>query len=216
MRTRVKICGITRVEDLVATVDAGADAVGFVVGVSSSPRNLSLERAEELVGLVPVFASSVLVMVPDGLDDLAEAYEMIRPDTLQVHGDGLHGVEEIREAVPGAALIKGIRSEPGDAMRALEDAVGFDAVLLDTFFPGKHGGTGMTHDWQVSGMIGKRMSPRRLILAGGLNPSNVQEAIQTVRPYAVDVSTGVESSPGIKDSEKIRRFIKRVSGAVAW
>ncbi len=214
MRTRVKICGITRVEDLVAAVDAGADAVGFVVGVPSSPRNLSLERAEELVGLVPVFASSVLVMVPDGLDDLAEAYEMIRPDILQVHGDGLPGVEEIREAVPGAALIKGIRSEPGDAIRAFEEAAGFDAVLLDTFFPGKHGGTGMIHDWRISEKIRKSVGPRRLILAGGLNPSNVQEAIRTVRPYAVDVSTGVESSPGIKDHEKIESFIENVREAM--
>ena len=210
MSVRTKICGITRIEDLEAAVTAGADAVGFIVGVPSSTRNLSLERAARLVGQIPVFTSSVLVMVPSDLDDLTEAYEMIRPDSLQVHGDGVPGVVEIREAIPEATLIKGIRSEPEEASRAAEEASGFDAVLLDTFSPGRHGGTGMTHDWRISEKIRRNLGPRRLILAGGLNPSNVQEAIRTVRPYAVDVSTGVESSPGVKDHGKIASFIENV------
>ena len=210
MRVRTKICGITRVEDLQAAVSSGADALGFVVGVPSSSRNLSLEKATSLVRQVPVFTSSVLVMVPGALNDLTEAYETIKPDILQVHGDGVPSVEDIREAIPGAPLIKGIRSEPGEAMRAAEEAAGFDAVLLDTFSPRMHGGTGMIHDWRISEKISKNLGPRRLILAGGLNPSNVQEAIRTVRPYAVDVSTGVESSPGIKDHEKIASFIENV------
>ena len=193
-----------------AAVAAGADAVGFVVGVPASTRDLSLERAARLVRQVPVFTSSVLVMVPGALDDLVEAYETIRPDILQVHGNGVPSVEEIREAIPGAALIKGIRSEPGEALRAAEEASGFDAVLLDTFSPGVHGGTGMTHDWRISEMIRRKLSTRRLILAGGLTPGNVQEAIRTVRPYAVDVSTGVESRPGIKDHGKITSFIENV------
>ena len=159
---------------------------------------------------VPVFTSSVLVMVPGALDDLTEAYDTIRPNILQVHGDDVPNVEEIREAIPGAPLIKGIRSESGEEMRAAEEAAGFDAILLDTFSPRRHGGTGMIHDWRISEKIRKNVGPRRLILAGGLNPSNVQEAIRTVRPYAVDVSTGVESSPGIKDHEKIASFIEIV------
>ena len=210
MRVRTKICGITRVEDLEAAVTAGADAIGFIVGVPASTRNLSLEKAARLVKQVPVFTSSVLVMVPGDLDDLTEAYEMISPKILQVHGDGVPSVEEIREAIPEAALIKGIRSEPGEALKAAEEASGFDAVLLDTFSPGRHGGTGMTHDWRISEKISRNVGPRRLILAGGLNPSNVQEAIRTVRPYAVDVSTGVESRPGVKDHGKIASFIENV------
>ena len=210
MRVRTKICGITRVEDLEAAVTAGADAVGFVVGVHSSKRNLSLETAARLVRQVPVFASSVIVMVPCALDDLTEAYVMIRPDILQVHGEDVPNIEEIREAIPGATLIKGIRSEPGEALRAAEQASGFDAVLLDTFFPGRQGGTGITHDWGISEKIRKNLGPGRLILAGGLDPSNVQEAIRMVRPYAVDVSTGVELSPGIKDHVKIASFIENV------
>jgi len=210
LRVRTKICGITRVEDLRAAVASGADALGFIVGVPASTRNLSLEKAARLVRQVPVFTSSVIVMVPRALDDLTEAYETIRPNILQIHGDGVPSVEEIREAIPGAPLIKGIRSEPGEAMRAAEEAAGFDAIQLDTFSPRMHGGTGIVHDWRISEKIRKNVGPRRLILAGGLNPSNVQEAIRRVRPYAVDVSTGVESSPGIKDHEKIASFIENV------
>ena len=207
--TRVKICGITRDEDLVAALDAGADALGFVVGVPSSPRNLPVESAAELVRLVPVFTKAVLVMVPGCISEIAEAWKAVRPDALQVHGHGLPSVEEIREVAPGAALIRGIRLERGEALNNVE-AAAFDAILLDTFVPGKHGGTGMIHDWEASRRICRDMQPRRLILAGGLRPTNVQEAIRVVRPYAVDVSTGVESSPGVKSAEKMRNFIERV------
>jgi phosphoribosylanthranilate isomerase len=207
--TKVKICGITRDKDLVAALDAGADALGFIVGVPSSPRNLPLERAAELVRLVPVFTKAVLVMVPGCISEIAEAWEAVRPDALQVHGHGLPSVEEIREVAKGATLIRGIRLERGEALNNIE-ASAFDAILLDTFVPGKHGGTGMIHDWEASRRICRDMQPRRLILAGGLRPSNVQEAIRVVRPYAVDVSTGVESSPGVKSAEKMRDFIERV------
>ena len=207
--TRVKICGITRDEDLVAALDAGADALGFVVGVPSSPRNLPIKRAAELVRLTPVFTKTVLVMVPNCISEIAEAWKAVGPDALQVHGHGLPSVEEIREVVPGANLIRGIRLERGEALNNVE-AAAFDAILLDTFVPGKHGGTGMIHDWEVSRRICRDMQPRRLILAGGLRSSNVQEAIRVVRPYAVDVSTGVESSPGVKSAEKMRDFIERV------
>lgn len=207
--TRVKICGITRDEDLVAALDAGADALGFVVGVPSSPRNLPLESAAELVRMVPVFTKAVLVMVPGCISEIAEAWKAVRPDALQVHGHGLPSVEEIREVAPGATLIRGIKLEMGEALNNVE-AAAFDAILLDTFVPGKHGGTGMIHDWEASRRICRDMQPRRLILAGGLRPSNVQEAIRVVRPYAVDVSTGVESSPGVKSAEKMRDFIERV------
>ena len=207
--TRVKICGITRDEDLVAALDAGADALGFVVGVPSSPRNLPVESAAELVRLVPVFTKAVLVMVPGCISEIAEAWKAVRPDALQVHGHGLPSVEEIREVAPGATLIRGIRLEMGEALNNVE-AAAFDAILLDTFVPGKHGGTGMIHDWEASRRICRDMQPRRLILAGGLRPTNVQEAIRVVRPYAVDVSTGVESSPGVKSAEKMRDFIERV------
>jgi phosphoribosylanthranilate isomerase len=207
--TRVKICGITCNEDLAAAMDVGADAVGFVVGVPSSTRNLSLERAAELVGQVPVFAKSVLVMVPGCIKEIEEAYEVVRPDALQIHGHDLPS-SKIREAAPRAALIRGISLKKGEASMVVKEAASFDAVLLDTYVPGKHGGTGMIHDWETSRRICKDVRPKRFILAGGLRPANVQEAIRKVRPYAVDVSTGVEASPGVKSPEKMRDFVDRV------
>jgi len=207
---KAKICGIAREEDLATALEAGADAVGFVVGVPTSPRNISLKKAEELVGKVPPFTKSVLVMVPDSLKELAEAHEMVGPDALQIHGDNLPDADSIRAEIRGASLIRAINPEPGEALEAAEATAGFDAILLDTFVPGMHGGTGVTQDWSMSRKIRQAIHPRKLILAGGLKPSNVQEAILAVKPYAVDVSTGVESSPGIKDPEKIISFIDRV------
>jgi len=208
--TRVKICGITRNEDLAAAMDIGADAVGFVVGVPSSPRNLSLERAAELAAQVPVFAKSVLVMVPRCIEEIVGAYRVVRPDVLQVHGRDLPSADEIKRAAPGAALIRGISLKRREDSMAVKEAASFDAILLDTFAPGKHGGTGMIHDWETSRRICKDVQPKRIILAGGLRPSNVQEAIRAVGPYAVDVSTGVEARPGVKSLEKMRDFVDRV------
>ena len=143
----------------------------------------------------------------------AESYISQRPGEDITILDVRQPSEYEESHIPGATLIKGIRSEPGEALRAAEEASGFDAVLLDTFSPGRHGGTGMTHDWRISEKIRKNLGSGRLILAGGLDPSNVQEAIRMVRPYAVDVSTGVELSPGIKDHEKIASFIENVMEA---
>jgi phosphoribosylanthranilate isomerase len=190
--TQVKICGITRDEDLEAVIDAGADAVGFVVGVPSSPRNLSPERASELVKQVPVFTKTVMVMV------------------LQLHGEGAPNADEIRAVISRADLIRGVTLNPGEVQSDVQEAEFFDAVLLDTFVPGVYGGTGITHDWETARELCHITGHNRLILAGGLNPSNVQKAIRKVRPYAVDVSTGVESSPGVKDPRKIEFFIKQV------
>jgi phosphoribosylanthranilate isomerase len=208
--TQVKICGITRDEDLEAVIDTGADAVGFVVGVPSSPRNLSPERASELVKQVPVFTKTVMVMVPQGLKEITKAYEAVKPDALQLHGEGAPNADEIRAVISGADLIRGVTLNPGEVQSDVQEAEFFDAVLLDTFVPGVYGGTGITHDWETARELCHITGHNRLILAGGLNPSNVQKAIRKVRPYAVDVSTGVESSPGVKDPRKIEFFIKQV------
>jgi phosphoribosylanthranilate isomerase len=211
---RTKICGITRIEDLAASVNAGADAIGFVVGVPSSERNISLGKAEKLVSKVPVFVSSVLVMVPNNIEDLIQAYEMVKPDILQIHGEKVSDIGKIREVIPEAALIKGIKIKPKETPNVDGDFINFDAVLVDTFSSSKHGGTGKSHNWIISKKIRRKITPLRLILAGGLTPSNVREAILTVRPYAVDVSTGVESKPGIKDHNKVRLFLEQVKGVI--
>ena len=207
---KVKICGITREENLTVAINAGADAVGFVVGVPSSPRNLSLGRAAELVGQVPIFTKTVLVMVPHSLEEIVEAYEAVRPDALQIHGEGTPDADLLREKMPGVSLIKGVNPELRNMSKAVNEAGAYSTLLLDTYVSGMLGGTGITQDWEVSARFKEAIRPRRLILTGGLNPTNVGEAISIVKPYAVDVSSGVESKPGLKDPVKIASFIENV------
>jgi len=210
---RVKICGITREEDLDAAAAAGADAVGFVVGVASSPRNVSLTEAEMLIRQVPPFVKSVLVTVPASLEDLVETCEKLNPDAAQIHGEKLPDVDAVREHLPNKLLIGTVNANPTNAIdNATKAAKIFDAILLDSFAHGKHGGTGVIHDWNVSQHVKQLIYPKPLILAGGLNPENVAEAVRTVQPYAVDVSSGVEQQPGIKDHKKIIKFIKNAKG----
>jgi phosphoribosylanthranilate isomerase len=207
---RVKICGITRKEDLDAATAAGADAVGFVVGVASSPRNIALEKAEKLIRQVPPFVKSVLVTVPRGIDEF-ETYEKLNPDAIQIHGENLHAAASVRLKIPNTLLIGAVNARLANAFDVVSTAAKlFDAVLLDSFVEGRYGGTGIVHDWELSKRVKHVIHPKPLILAGGLNPDNVAEAVRTVQPYAVDVSSGVEQQPGIKDQQKIMDFIKNV------
>jgi phosphoribosylanthranilate isomerase len=210
MRTvRVKICGITRKVDLDAAADAGADAVGFVVGTASSPRNVSLEKAEKLIRQVPPFVKSVLVTVPTGFEELAKTCEKLNPDAIQMHGEKLLDAGAIREKLPNTLLIRAVNANPLNALdTASQTSKRFDAVLLDSFAYGRCGGTGIVHDWELSKRVKQVIHPKPLILAGGLSPENVAEAVRTVQPYAVDVSSGVERQPGIKDYQKMIEFIK--------
>ncbi|MCX8153988.1 MAG: phosphoribosylanthranilate isomerase, partial [Candidatus Bathyarchaeota archaeon] len=186
---KVKICGITRKEDLEAATTAGADAVGFVVGVASSPRNLSLAAAERLIRQVPPFVKSVLVTVPRSLDEF-EAYEKLNPDAIQIHCENPYLVASVRLKLPNITLIGAVNARAPDALNsAVKMAKLFDAVLLDSFVGGKYGGTGVAHNWELSRQIRKAIYPKPLILAGGLTPENVADALHVVEPYAVDVSS---------------------------
>jgi phosphoribosylanthranilate isomerase len=208
MTVRVKICGITREEDLDAAVEAGADAVGFVVGVASSPRNLSLKKTESLIEQVPLFVKSVLVTVPRSIEDFT-AYEKLNPDVIQIHGDNLHATEAIKLKFPNIIFIRGVNAQVTNDLEAVaKTAKLFDAVLFDSFVEGRYGGTGVVHNWEISRRVRQVIQPKPLILAGGLNPENVAEAVRTVEPYAVDVSSGVEQKPGVKSNHKIVEFIK--------
>jgi len=208
-RVRVKICGITRKEDLAVAVAAGADAVGFIVGVPSSPRNLSIEKAEKLIRQVPIFVKSVLVTAPTSLDTLLKTYEKLSPDAIQIHGENLSEASALRERLPNAILIRAIHANPINALEiAPKASKSFDAVLLDSSAHGKYGGTGAVHDWELSKQVNQAIHPKPLILAGGLNHVNVKGAIRRVKPYAVDVCTNVESRPGIKDPKKVWAFIE--------
>ena len=209
---RVKICGITRKEDLDAANKAGADAVGFVVGVASSPRNISLADAERLMRQVPPFVKSVLVTVPANLEELMTTCEALNPDVVQIHGD-LQDIGASRNKLSAKPLIGAVKANSPNAVNNAEKAAKmFDAVILDSFVQGKHGGTGVVHDWNISRQIKRAVYPKPLILAGGLNPENVADAVRTVQPYAVDVSSGVERQPGIKDHKKMVEFVRNAKG----
>jgi phosphoribosylanthranilate isomerase len=212
---RVKICGITRREDLVVAEDAGADAVGFVVGVATSPRNLTLEKAKEIrqQALDPI--EKFAVTVPTSIDFLVKLLEELRPDAIQIHGEHIQEAFLLRETLLGVRLIKAVSAKPRDAVKAaITAAESFDAVLLDSFVHGKNGGTGVVHDWELSKRVRDAIHPTPLILAGGLTPENVKVAVQFVQPYCVDVSSGVELRPGVKDPEKVFKFVRNAKGEV--
>jgi len=205
---KIKICGLTRGEDLAYAALAGADAVG-VVNVRSSKRHVSLKEAKGLFLLAPPFVSKVLVCSPK---DLKEAKEMIETgaDYLQLHVECSNElIKEISENL-SVGLIRQIPVNGEETVNlAIECSEYVDAIVLDTETSSGLGGTGKTHDWSISAKIVKE-TKKPVILAGGLNPENVNDAIAKVKPYAVDVASGVESSPGIKDKEKIREFIRKV------
>ncbi len=216
MRTvKVKICGITSIEALKLVCDIGADAVGFIVGVPSSPRNLSIDKAKQLFKLVPIFVKSVLVVVPQRVSEVLRLCRILKPDIVQIHGEKLPDISALKEKLPDIPLVRAVTVKSAAAFDiAIKESKFFDAVLLDSSSSGKFGGTGLTHDWSISKRIRKAIHPKPLILAGGLTPENVREAIQTVKPYAVDVSTGVESKPGVKDPRKVAAFIRNAKEPV--
>ena len=212
--TRIKICGITNKNDLQSAVNAGADAVGFIVGVESSPRNLKPKEAKKLISQVPLFVDSVVVTVPENLEKVKELCKILHPNTIRIHGKvGTAKISSIKKRFPNLHLIRAIRAKRENAeKKASKTSKCFDAILLDSYIKGKYGGTGVVHDWDLSLKIKMIIDPIPMILAGGLNPENVENAINYVRPYAVDVSSGVEKKPGIKDELKMINFIKRAKG----
>jgi phosphoribosylanthranilate isomerase len=211
MRTvKIKVCGITREENLKTAVSAGVDAIGFIVGVPSSPRNLTVEEVQRLMHKIPIFIDRVAVLVLDDIDQSIEICETLHPSTIQVHGGSPSLADRFHREMGGIPMIRAVDAKSGDATNdAREAARLYDAVLLDTLNEKKWGGTGTVHDWNMSRDIAEMIRPKPLILAGGLTPENVREAVRIVKPYAIDVSSGVEASPGVKDPKKIIEFVKR-------
>lgn len=199
---RSKICGITRVEDALAAVDAGADAIGLVF-YAKSPRAVTVPQAQAILAALPPFVTTVGLFVDCQRSELNAILDAVPLDLLQFHGD------ESPAACEGfrRPYIKALRVKPGDDIAARIGLYGSAAgVLLDTFVPGVPGGTGEAFDWSL---VPQGLSVP-IILAGGLTPENVRAAIEQVRPYAVDVSGGVEASKGLKDSDKIHAFVRAV------
>ena len=210
---RVKICGITRPDDARIALDSGADALGFVVGSPASPRNVSLAEARKLMKSIPVFTSKVAVTSAGDYKTIKRICSTLNPDAVQLHRYTADLLQGIRENHPETELIlaTGIQT-PSIALISPLLSFG-DAVLADTPSHNGLGGTGRTHDWKLSAKLRDRIQPRPLILAGGLTLSNIKAAIKAVRPYAVDVSSGVEKRPGVKDHVKVREFIRRAKAA---
>ena len=204
---RVKICGITSLDDLALVIAAGADAVGFIVDVPTSSRNLTREQAKILIDATPPFTTSVVVTVAHEPNLPCEIYRQLKPNAVQIHGLN-NRLDKLRTLLPTAQIIGAINTDPKNLEQALQITPFCDALLVDSFVSGKHGGTGQTHDWTNSNQLRNTITPTPLILAGGLTSQNVQKAIQTVKPYAVDVASGVEQSPGKKDPKKVLEFIK--------
>ncbi len=205
MRTRVKICGITNSQDAQTAVSLGADALGLVF-YPPSPRAVSIEQATEVVNLLPPFVTVVGLFVNAGRDTIGEILSRVRVDLLQFHGD-----ESPEQCIGhGRPHIKAIRMREGvDLYAEKQRYSAASGLLLDNYRKGIPGGTGDTFNWDAvpSDMAGS------IILAGGLSPENVASAIQQIRPYAVDVSGGVEMEKGIKDREKISAFMRGVERA---
>ena len=205
MHVRSKICGITRVQDALAAVEAGADAIGLVF-YAKSPRAVSVEQAAAIVQALPPFVTCVGLFVSMPRDDVQAVLQRVPLDLLQFHGDE----SPVDCEGFGRPYIKALRVRPGEDLAAtMALYAGARGILLDTFVEGVPGGTGAAFDWSL-------VPPdvaKPIILAGGLEASNVAAAIRQVRPYAVDVSGGVEASKGIKDADKIRAFVQAVRNA---
>jgi phosphoribosylanthranilate isomerase len=204
MRTRVKICGITRPEDAVAAAEQGVDAIGLVF-YPKSPRNIDVDRANEILSVLPPFVTSVALFLDARTDFVSQILQSVPIDVIQFHGDECPA----DCGTFGRPYIKAIGMKGGVNVQAYADtypdARGF---LLDSHAVGEAGGTGTRFDWAETPSLNKPV-----ILAGGLNPGNVAEAIRLARPYALDISSGVESAPGIKDRDMMKAFMTEVRNA---
>lgn len=200
---RVKICGITNIEDARLAVRAGADALGFIF--APSPRRISPEEAADIIASLPPFVAAVGVFVDERPDRIREIAAQCRLGGIQFHGD--EGPEEC--AGFGGRAIKAVRVKDAGSLRGL-DRYRVGAFLLDSCVRGMRGGTGAVFAWNLAAAF---FSATPVILSGGLTPENVAQAVSAVRPYAVDVSTGVESEPGRKDQARMEEFVRRAKEA---
>ncbi len=199
---RSKICGITCIEDALTAAEAGADAIGLVF-YAKSPRAVSIQQARDIIAALPAFVTTVGLFVNASRGELNEILDAVALDLLQFHGDETPADCESYHR----PYIKALRVQPDDDIALLAAPyASARGILLDTFVSGVPGGTGAAFDWSL---VPHDLS-QPVILAGGLSADNVQAAIKQVRPYAVDVSGGVEASKGIKDAAKIRAFMQAV------
>jgi phosphoribosylanthranilate isomerase len=199
---KVKICGRTNLNDALAAVKYGADALGFVF-YKKSPRYIEPEEALDIIRGLPPFVTTVGVFVDEDRDEVERVMDLAGLDVAQFHGNESPDACLIRRRAIKAIRVREVKDL--DAMHQYK----VSAYLLDTYAPHMPGGTGEVFDWDIA-LEAKKSG--RIILAGGLTPENIEEAAKRVRPYAVDVGSGVEAEPGRKDHEKVRLFIERAKG----
>ena len=200
-QVKVKICGMTNLNDVKVAVDGGVDAVGFIF-YKKSPRSVTMQAVREIVLELPPFVDSVGVFVNETAEQINKIADRCNLDRVQLHGDESPAFcKKIRRRV-----IKVIRVKDIQSLKKLSDYP-VSSFLLDTFSEDQYGGTGKVFDWNLA-YSAKKYGP--IILAGGLTPINVRQAIQRIQPYGVDVCSGVESQPGIKDHKKMKAFLKNV------
>jgi len=208
--TRVKICGITRPADRDVAVDAGADAIGIISGVTvDTPREVDEQTAADLAGGVPPFVTSVLVTMPGAVQEAVRRVETVRPDVVQVHS-GLTPAELGALGRRVDATVIAVVDATQDGIKDYADAA--DALLVDSVDAEGGGGTGEIHDWDRTHEIVATLAVP-VVLAGGLTPENVAGAVETVEPFGVDVASGVERSGGSKDHDAVRQFVRRAKRA---
>jgi len=200
-QVKIKICGMTQLQDAVFAAEQGADAVGFIF-YKKSPRSVNMKAVKEIISKLPPFVDTVGVFVNESADRVNKIAEYCGLDLVQLHGDESPAYcRKIRRRV-----VKAFRVIDLQSIKQLEKFP-VSGFLLDTFSENMHGGTGKVFDWNLAHPA-KKVGP--VILAGGLTPRNIRQAISQVRPYGVDVCSGVEKSPGIKDPEKVKAFLKNI------
>jgi phosphoribosylanthranilate isomerase len=205
-KTKIKICGITNLEDALLAVNLGADDLGFNF-YEKSPRYIAPEKAKEIIAELPANVMKIGVFVNESVERICEISAIAGLDAVQLHGDEDDRFIDAVHIMCGLPVIKAIKVTPDFSAKDAAHS-NAEAVLLDKFSPKEHGGTGETFDWNIAKQVSA--SVERVYLAGGLTPENVGEAIRTVRPYAVDVCSRIESEPGKKDAAKLKQFIDAV------
>ncbi|CCQ33314.1 N-anthranilate isomerase protein [Halorhabdus tiamatea SARL4B] len=204
--TRVKVCGHTREADVRASVDAGVDAIGVISDVPvETPREVSRERATELLEAVPPLVSGVLVTMSETVEAARELAAETQPDAVQIHGTlDPDEVAALAAAIPQSVLVALDHDADLDAYAAAADG-----LVVDSLGEAGGGGTGRTHDWDRTAEVVETLDVP-ILLAGGLTPENVAEAVETIQPFGVDTASGVELEGGVKDHDAVERFVDRV------
>lgn len=199
---KIKICGITNMADALAAVEAGADLLGFIF-FQSSPRTLTLEKAQNIIEILPDTVEKVGVFVNENVNTVNKIAQKLDLDYVQLHGEES---PDYVKRIENVGIIKTIRVRDKSSLTAIGNYPDIDIVLLDTYKEDEYGGTGRSFDWALAAAAKEYKIP--IMLSGGLTVENVAAAIKIAKPYGVDVASGVESSAGLKDPQKIKKFIQ--------